>query len=260
VTEPSEKLRSRARRFAALLPAHVEDIVLTGSAARGMADELSDIELLVISDALPEELPLDERQSWTPPAAGAMWYGGLYEGEKLELVWWTPAYIDERVRAIEAGEIVDHTRLGTAEAIVNGISLRGERHARICARLARYPDGLAARILDDVTDEWVDWVDSQRTNLRPGDALVLAQALIDTAEGILRIIFALNEEWEPGWKRLAARIEPLAVKPDRLAERIDAAIRGLDLRAMRALAAETLALAPQTAKSRRARERLLEPL
>lgn len=260
MTKPSEKLRAQARRFAALLPAHVEDIVLTGSAARGMADELSDIELLVISDALPRELPLDEQQSWAPPTDGAMWYGGLHDGEKLELVWWTPAYVEERVRAIAAGEIVDQARLRTAEAIVNGISLRGERHAKLCARLARYPDGLAARILDDVTDEWIDWVDSQRTNLRAGDALVLAQALVDTAEGILRIVFALNEKWEPGWKRLGARIEPLAVKPDRLAERIDAAIRDLDLQAMRALAAETLALAPQTAKSRQAQERLLEPL
>jgi hypothetical protein len=260
VNERSKTLRELAERVAALLPPHVEDVVLTGSTSRGIADELSDIELLVISDALSDELPLDDRQSWSPGIAGAMWYGGLHEGERVELVWWTPAYVEERVRAIAAGEIVDHRRLRTAEAIVNGISLRGERHASLCAQLAHYPNGLAARIVDDVTDEWVDWVDSPRTNLRPGDALVLAQALVDTAEGILRVVFALNEEWEPGWKRLAARIEPLAIKPDRLAERIDAAIRDLDLQGMRSLAAETLALAPQDDKSRRAQERLLEPL
>lgn len=260
MTERSQTLRALAERVAALLPASVEDVVLTGSTSRGIADALSDVELLVLSDSLPDELPLDERQSWSPGIEGAMWYGGSFEGEKVEFVWWTPAYVDERVRAIAAGEIVDHARLRTAEAIVNGIPLRGERHADLRRRLARYPDGLAVRIVDDVTDEWVDWVASQRTNLRPGDALVLAQALVDTAEGILRVVFALNEEWEPGWKRLAARVEPLEVKPDRLAERIDADIRALDLEAMRALAAETLALAPETAKTRRARGLLLEPL
>ncbi len=260
MTERSRTLRTRAGRVAALLPEHVEDVVLTGSAARGMADDLSDIELLVISDSLPDELPFDERQSWSPGVEGAMWYGGLFEGEKVELVWWTPAYAEERVRAIAAGEIVDHARLRTAEAVVQGITLRGDRHADFCARLARYPDGLAARIVDDVTDDWVDWVDSQRSNLRDGDALMLAQAVVEAAEGILRIVFALNEEWEPGWKRLAARVEPLAVKPDRLAERIDAAIRTLDLQSMRALAAETLTLAPPTEKTPLARERLLEPL
>lgn len=260
MNERSQKLRESAERVAALLPPTAEDVVLTGSTARGMADELSDIELLVISAELPDELPLDDRQSWSPGIDGAMWYGGSFEGEEVELIWWMPGYVEERVRTIAAGEIVDHARLRTAEAIVNGISLRGRRHADFCARLAHYPDGLAARIVDDVTDEWVDWVDSQRTNLRAGDALVLAQALVATAEGILRVLFALNEEWEPGWKRLAARIEPLAVKPDRLAERIDAAMRDLDLQAMRALAAETLALAPQDDKSRQAQERLLEPL
>jgi len=260
VSERSETLRARAERVAALLPPHVEDVVLTGSAARGMADELSDIELLVVSDELPGELPLDDRQSWTPPVDGAMWYGGTFDGEKVELVWWTPAYVEERVRAIASGEIVDHARLRTAEAIVHGIPLRGERHAQWTARLARYPDDLAARIVDDVTDDWIDWVESQRTNLRAGDALVLAQALVAAAEGILRVVFALNEEWEPGWKRLAARLEPLSVKPDRLAERIDTAIRALDLQALRLLAAETLALAPQTDKTRLARERLSEPL
>jgi hypothetical protein len=214
----------------------------------------------VISDSLPDELPLDDRRSWSPGIDGAMWYGGSFEDEMVEVIWWTPAYVEERVRAIAAGEIVDHARLRSAEAIVNGMPLRGERHADWTTRLARYPDGLAARIVDDVTDEWIDWVDSQRTNLRAGDALVLAEALVAAAEGILRVVFALNEEWEPGWKRLAARLEPLAVMPDRLAERIDAAIRALDLQALRLLAAETLALAPQSNKIRLARERLSEPL
>lgn len=59
---------------------------------------------------------------------------------------------------------------------------------------------------------------------------------------------------------LAHGVEPLAVKPERFAERIDAAIHTLDLQALRALAAETLALAPQTDKTRLALERLLERL
>jgi predicted nucleotidyltransferase len=260
VTDWTETLRALAERVAELLPGHVEDIVLTGSTSRGTADELSDVELLVISESLPEELPFDEVQSWESGDEGAKWYGGSYEGVKVELVWWTPAFVEERVRAIAAGEIIDHARLRTAEAIVNGIPLRGERHADWIARLACYPEGLAARIVVDVTDDWIDWPRSQRTNLRVGDGLVLAQALVAAAEGILRVVFALNEEWDPGWKRLATRVESLDVRPERLAERIDAAIRTLDLQALRVLAAETVALAPQSARTRLARERLLESL
>ena len=259
-TARSEDLRAVAACLVELLPTDATDVVLTGSAARGMADELSDVELLVISENLPDTLPLGDTQSWSPGIEGAMWYGGSYANEEAELVWWTPVYVEERVRAIAAGEIVDHARLRTAEAIVNGIPLRGDRHTDWITRLARYPQGLAARIVDDVADEWIEPVDSQRTNLRADDALVLAQRLAGDAEGILRIVFALNEEWEPGWKRLATRVDRLAAKPDQLAERIDGAIRALDLRAMRALAAETLTLAPPTEKTRRAQDLLREQL
>lgn len=260
MNERSETLRAAAARVAERLPGHVSDIVLTGSASRGMADELSDIELLVVSDSLPDELPLEDVQSWSPGIEGAMWYGGSTGDERVELVWWTPAYVEERVRAIAAGELVDHARLRTAEAIVNGIPLRGRRHAGWASRLAHYPAGLAERIVDDVADEWVDPADSLRTILRAGDALVLAQRVVADAEGILRVVFALNETWEPGWKRLGARLDPLAVKPDRLAERIDAAVRGLDLTALRALARETLELAPRRPAVERALAALAEPL
>jgi len=262
VTERSAHLRGVAERVAERLPGHVTDVVLTGSTSRGVADSESDVEVLVIAERLPdpEELPLAELQSWAPGLSGADWFGGWFEEEWIELVWWTADHAEERVRGIAAGEFVDHARLRTAEALVNGITLRGDRHAGWVEQLSRYPAGLAARIIDDVCADWTEPIRAQRSVLREGDALLLAQRLVQDAEGILRVVFALNEAWEPGWKRLARRVEPLAVKPDRLAERIDAAIRALDLQAMRSLAAEALALAPETPKLREARRLLLEPV
>lgn len=259
-TARSEKLREVAERVTGRLPGHVTDVVLTGSTSRGVADEHSDVELLAISEALPDSVPLENADSWAPPVEGAHWFCGWSEGEFVELVFWTPAYAEERVRAIAAGEIVEHGRLRSAEMIVNGIPLRGERHREWVARLSRYPDGLAAAIVEEIALDWLDPLSSYRALLREGDALVRAQRLIQDAQGILRIVFALNGAWEPDWKRLALLVEPLAVKPERLAGRIDAAIRALDLQAMRMLAAEALALAPETETTRQARELLLEPL
>ena len=259
-TDRSLELQQLARRVADALPPEVTDVVLTGSTSHGLADADSDVELLVVSERLPEELPLGDLDSWDPGIEGAMWYGGFFEGEFVELIWWPPAHVEERVGAIAVGSIVDHQRLRTAEAIVNGIPLRGERHAVWVGRLARYPDGLAAAIVADAVLDWFDQSRSYRSLLREGDALVLAQRLAQDAEQILRVVFALNEEWEPGWKRLPQRLEALAVKPERLAERVDAAVRALDPQAMRELAAETLALAPQTDGTRRARSLLEQPL
>ncbi|HZC76022.1 MAG TPA: nucleotidyltransferase domain-containing protein, partial [Gaiellaceae bacterium] len=238
VTQRSRKLRARAESVAALLPAYVEDVVLTGSASRGIADDLSDIELLVISDPLPGELPIDERQSWSPGVEGAMWYGGIFEGEKVELVWWTPAYAEERVRAIVAGEIVDHARLRSAEAIVHGIPLRGARHADYCARLARYPGGLAARIVDDVTDEWIDWVDSQRSNLRAGAARVApaqdrrerVPVLVDGDEAVReargRVRLVISQDASDSGRYLAGIVAVVLLLPQ-LAGRLGALVEPL---------------------------------
>ncbi|MCA1697025.1 MAG: hypothetical protein LC749_21165, partial [Actinobacteria bacterium] len=50
---------------------------------------------------------------------------------------------------------------------------------------------------------------------------------------VLQIVYALNRVWQPTSKRLADRVGPLAVKPSRLAERIEEALTEPDpLRAM----------------------------
>jgi predicted nucleotidyltransferase len=59
VNERSKTLRELAERVAALLPPQVEDVVLTGSTSRGIADELSDIELLVIKSRQAQERLLE---------------------------------------------------------------------------------------------------------------------------------------------------------------------------------------------------------
>lgn len=235
----SDDLRAVAERVAAALPA-ASDIVLTGSTARGVADELSDIELLVVAEEVQEPLPLAELDTWSP-AEGVHWFGGVFGGEFVELIWWRRAYVDERVRAIAAGEIVDHARLRTAEALVNGVPLRGEAHSTWVAQLAVYPDGLAEKIVIDAVGTFRDTEAQVRGVRRPGDALVLAQKVCEYAEDVLRIVYARNRQWEPGWKRLPQRLELLAVKPDRLAERLDAAVRAFDLGALHELAQEALA-------------------
>ena len=79
---------------------------------------------------------------------------------------------------------------------------------------------------------------------------------------VLRIVYALNRVWQPTSKRLADRVAPLAVKPNRLVERIEDALTEADpLRAMLVmteLQAETADLAPSGPNIDRARRWLRE--
>lgn len=251
-------MRALAERVCEALPPDATDVILTGSVSRGVADGLSDVELLVVCDEPPGSLPLDDLQTWSAGDSPARWLGGFLDGEFVELDWWPQGFAEERVDRIARGEIVDWQRLRTAEAIVNGVSLRGRRAAAWRERLARWPDGLTEAIVDDAASHWAE--PPPRAVLRPGDALTLVWRVAEDGENVLRIVFALNREWPPGWKRLAERLAPLAVKPERLAERVDAALRALDLGRLRALATETLGLAPRSPAVERALRFLEEPL
>jgi predicted nucleotidyltransferase len=247
-------LRELAQRVADSLPPVAEDVVLTGSTSRGAADELSDVELLVVSEALPS---LEEclaatgfEDHWTPD--GTLWWtGGVVDGEEVEAIWWPRERVERRIDDILAAEVFDHQRLRTAEAIAHGVALRGERLAEWQQRLAAYPDDLARHVIDDAAESWHESPRSERALMR--DRLPLARRLVEDAENVLRIVFALNREWEPGWKRIDAFLEPLPVKPARLVQRIDAALEAHDLRAMRELVRDALALAPDTPNVLRAR-------
>jgi hypothetical protein len=100
------------------------------------------------------------------------------------------------------------------------------------------------------------------TLARPGDRLALVEWLVDAALRVLRVVYALNRVWEPTTKRLAARVAPLPIKPDRLAERITEALSEADPRKalliMTQLQADTVALAPSGPNIDRARKWLAE--
>lgn len=86
--------------------------------------------------------------------------------------------------------------------------------------------------------------------------------MLDDATRVLRIVYALNRVWPRTHKRLAARTASLAVKPERLAERIEEALSEPDgrraLLVMTELQAETAALAPDGPNVNRARRWLAE--
>src|ERR1044072_194205 len=106
-------LHAVAERITQALPAVVEEVVLTGSVSRGVADDLSDIEMLLVTAvrlALAQcfeyacrvgLVPLD---AWGPPATDVSRVFGYYEGVPIETIWWSHDFAEESVDALLAGE------------------------------------------------------------------------------------------------------------------------------------------------------------
>ena len=262
-TARTDELLELAERIAGTLPSVVEEVVVTGSVSRGVADEVSDIEMLVVS-AEPLELEecfeharaagLQRLDTWGPQGTAAKRVFGYRENVPIELVWWSREFAEASVAAVLAGE-----PSGSGDALVNGVAVRsaglleGWRE-----RLRGYPDELAAARIEDAALTWGGYApEGWLTLLRPGERLALVERMYDDATRVLAIVYALNRVWPPTTKRLAARLDELAVKPERLARRIEEALTEADpARAglvMNELQLETVELAPSGPNVDRAR-------
>jgi hypothetical protein len=259
----TRELHEVAERIAAALPPVVEEVVLTGSVSRGMADEVSDIEMLVVTI---EELELAEcfehgrriglegLDTWGVQGTETNRVFGYLDGVPVELVWWSREFAEASVAAIVAGQ-----PSGSAEALANGVALRTVGLLEAWQeRLRVYPDDLAAARIEEAALTWGGYAPAgMLTIARPADRLALVERLVDDTQRVLRIVYALNRAWEPTIKRLADRVRALPVKPERLAERIEEILTEPDpLRAMLVLSElqiDTLALAPSGPKVDRAR-------
>lgn len=260
----NQALRTLAQRVADALPIELaEEVVLTGSVSRGMADELSDIEMLVVTPeplelehcfALARAAGLEGIGTWGAQDGEARRVSGYRDGVPVELVWWPRDYAEARVNALLAGEMSS-----TADALAHGCALRTcGLLAAWLERLRAYPPDLAARQIEEAALRWGGYAPAGVLTLaRPGDRLALTEWLLDAATRVLTIVFALNRVWQPTTKRLSARVAPLSIKPDRLAERIEEALTEPDprraLRVMTALQLDTVLLAPSGPNVDRAR-------
>jgi predicted nucleotidyltransferase len=263
-TDRSSELRDLAQRVADALPLEVaEEAVLTGSVSRGAADDVSDIEMLIVT---PEQLELAacfeharaaglaELDTWGVQGTPANRVSGYLEGVPLELIWWSREYAESSVDGLFRGEASS-----TADALAYGVPLRTSGLlARWQLRLRDYPPERAAARIEEAALTWGGFAAAGLLTLvRPGERLALLERMLDDASRTLSIVYALNRVWQPTHKRLAARVAPLAVKPERLAERIEDALTEPDPRrallVMTELQADTVALAPDGPNVDRAR-------
>jgi predicted nucleotidyltransferase len=263
-TKRSEQLQDLAQRVADVLPLEVaEEVVLTGSVSRGVADEVSDIEMLIVTPG-PTELAvcfeharaagLDELDTWGAQGTPTQRVSGFREDVPIELVWWSREYAESCIDAILLGDMQS-----AAEAIANGIALRTSGLlSRWQARLSDYPEELARARIEDAALTWGGYTPAGMLTLaRPDGRLARMERMVDDASRVLRIVYALNRVWPPTHRRLAERLASLTVKPDRLAERIEEAFSEPDPRrallVMTELQAETVTLAPDGPNVNRAR-------
>jgi hypothetical protein len=265
-TERSAALRAAAARLVHGIPTDIApEVVVTGSVSRGVADGVSDVEMLLVTNdlldldtcyALAAAAGLERLDSWGPQGPETSRVSGYFEQIPFELIWWSRDFADAAINAESPA----------ADAIAYGVSLRTCGLLEVWhERLGTYPAELAAERIEDAALTWGGFAAAGLLTIaRPGERLSLVERLVDDAVRVLRMVYAINRAWQPTTKRVAPRAEALEVKPERLAERIEEALSEPDPRraliVMTRLQLDTVALAPSGPNVDRARVWLAEAL
>jgi hypothetical protein len=209
------------------------EIALAGSVSRGWADEHSDIELNVWVDKLEWS---GEREAWLRSLnvermivdqeaheTGSWWIEFIYKDVWVEAGWHSFDHCDALLRRIIAGEVEDMFEATIAEALHHSILLRnGEHLHRWRAELETYPDALRKSLIELGTRSWRDprWLELYAARMARPDPLILLLRHETTIRSILRILFAINRQWQPDLRKWTDRwAATLDQKPQRLAER-----------------------------------------
>lgn len=229
-----------ARELAEQCPIELgQAIAITGSVARGVADQFSDIELYFWVE---EQQGLEVYRRWLGSLGAQVaiqpedeclhgeslmtksWYKGVF----LEALWQPWDALSRQLEPVLAAQTTDHWQLTEAWHVADALTLREETRLS-CWReqLTHYPDELQARLVAQATWSWgrPHWWPASLITLWPlvqrHAHLALTENLVGETEQVLRLLFALNRQWEPDWKWLVPQSQRLARKPDRLVERID---------------------------------------
>jgi hypothetical protein len=227
------KRRDIARRVVENLASHTElrASLLAGSAAQGTSDEHSDVDLLNYYESLPDQGTFDgllsemgaERAGEIGPPGregfvASYWIGGIEVQTGAQLT----AELERRLDRIATGD-VDGTTAKTAIGLLEGMPLHGEQLVRNWQKRAGYPDALRLREVEANLGFFPIWLVDEHLAARDAE-LFRRQMLLDGAFRVLAIISAVNRLYFTSFqfKRARAHAERMAIKPERLADRLDA--------------------------------------
>ena len=213
-------------------PSFGHESVLTGSASRGVADNNSDVEMMFYADVLPSR---EGRKAWLHNAGAAnvvldtespqddeVW-ATFYIGDIcVEAGWRVITGHEKDIDDIVAGNVIAHQPLTLAWIMTHAVSLHSIGYLpRWQQKVAHYPEALPQKIIDSINEYWMvpQGFAMRWALLSRGEPMALTDRLLGEMRFMLRILFAINHQWEPDWKWLRCETERLTIKPEHMIER-----------------------------------------
>lgn len=234
MTEASTFLVALAGRIAVAYVAHTEPraILLTGSAAEGLSDGFSDLDLIVYHDHLPPDVHLTAVRAMlglTDAAAPAN-RDAEFRIEEFDLLgvecqvghFTVAAWERDMATVLEDCRPATHFEKAIM-GLLGGVAVHGEGLIGRWQRRAEvYPEGLAHATVAHYQQIFPLWLAPERWESRDA-AIFYHQALVDSSLNLLGMLAGLNRLYFSPYqfKRLRRFVAAMDLAPVDLADRLD---------------------------------------
>jgi predicted nucleotidyltransferase len=227
-----------AERLAAIIRTHpqVRAMAIAGSVAQGVADEVSDIDMVVYYEQTPtrEELEAFREQAggsnwiffYGDPAEGGCAISFACEGIKCDFAISTLAKWEDNMEEVLTLHKADSPMQKALSGILDAVPLFGEAYITLWkGQAAEYPDALAEAMVKKHLKFYPPWV-TERMVAKRGDLLFLYEIFTEAGKNILGVLMGLNRRYHWGeFKRTDALLAGLEIAPPNLAERLHRVLR-----------------------------------
>ncbi|MBW3632319.1 MAG: hypothetical protein KY456_04735 [Chloroflexi bacterium] len=258
MTEASRSLVALAKRVAAGYVAQTgpRAILLTGSAAEGLSDFFSDLDLIAYYDRLPSpddlaaaraSLPATDIRAGSGQETDSFLEEYVLQGVQVQVAHLTIAAWERDMAPVleefEPATLVEKALTG----LLDGVALHGgDLIEGWQARAAAYPGGLAPATVEHYLRFFPLWLVGERWRTRDA-SIFYHQMLVETSLNLLGVLAGLNHMYFSSFqfKRLHRFVDTMDLAPERLADRLDGmfALDPVDAGiAMERLVDETVAL------------------
>jgi len=234
-SEASRSLMALARRNGQAYAAHpnVRAIIVTGSAAEGVSDYYSDLDMILYYDALPSEdefmACLRQNQGRDRKLLGQAGDEEMMEAYTVDGVECQCAHTTIAAWERDMATVLEHMDVTTPlqkalAGMLEALPLYGEPLVRFWqARLADYPEALAQAMVEHYLAVFPLW--GLQDYLASRDATIwVYEVLVEAAHHILGVLAGLNHMYYSSFqfKRLHRFVARCDIAPSRFADRLEA--------------------------------------
>lgn len=210
---------------------HIKAILVTGSVAKGLADDNSDIDIIMYYDKLPSEAEFEAYRQAAFDSGGGFYGGNATEGFALYQFIdglrhdFAHALLSETeellAKFLAEPDLENNNKQIMLDGILTGIPLKGaEITQKWKDQLANYPPQLGEMLVKKYLRFRPHWV-LQKMGVDRHEVIFLQEELLNAMQNIFGVLCGLNKLYHPGKiKGLNHTVAKMQLAPSNVASRL----------------------------------------